>query len=103
MKQVCEMTGASRRAVQGYEELGMVSPSGRNKYGHLLYDEIALERIRQIRFYRDMGFSRMDVIILLDCGDEERKKMLMEKTHYLKGKIIKYQQLILDAERIINS
>ena len=46
LKQTCEMTGASRRAVQGYEKLGIVSASGRNKYGHLIYDEMALDRKR---------------------------------------------------------
>ena len=103
LKQVCELTGASRRAVQGYEALGIVRASGKNKYGHLIYDEAALEQIRQIKFYRDMGFSRLDIITLLDCGDEERKKMIIDKIQYLKEKIVKYHQLIFDAERIINS
>ena len=41
LHELCDALGVSRRAVQGYEKAGLVAPSGRNKYGHLLYDEKA--------------------------------------------------------------
>ena len=31
LKEVCEMLGLSRRAVQGYEKAGLIRPSARNK------------------------------------------------------------------------
>ena len=35
-REICETLGVSRRALQGYEKAGLVTASGRNKYGHLL-------------------------------------------------------------------
>ena len=48
--------GVTRRVIhdgiQGYEKAGLVSATGKNKYGHLLYNEKAQERIVQIRMYQ---------------------------------------------------
>ena len=41
LSEVCSVLEVSRRAVQGYENAGLVSATGKNKYGHLLYDEEA--------------------------------------------------------------
>ena len=43
LRQVCTELNVSRRAVQGYEKAGLVAPSGKNKYGYLLYGEEARE------------------------------------------------------------
>ena len=49
LKEVCEEIGVTRRAVQGYEQAGMIQASGKNKYGYLLYDEATVEVIRKIK------------------------------------------------------
>lgn len=45
LREICETLEVSRRAIQGYENAGLVKATGRNKYGHLLYDDKAKERI----------------------------------------------------------
>ena len=35
LRQVCAQLELSRRVIQGYENAGLVAPSGRNKYGQL--------------------------------------------------------------------
>ena len=40
LNEVCRDTGVSRRAVQGYENAGLVRATAKNKYGHLLYGEL---------------------------------------------------------------
>jgi len=102
LKQVCEMTGASRRAVQGYEKLGIVSASGRNKYGHLIYDGMALDRIRMIKFYRDMGFSGKEVKKLMASTKEEQKNMIRDRISEINEKIDRLSRLIFEAEKIIH-
>ena len=61
LREVCKMTGVSRRAIQGYERAGLVLPTGKNERGYLLYDEDAMKRIRQIKFFQDMGFSIKEI------------------------------------------
>ena len=51
LRQMCAELKISRRTVQGYEKAGLVAPSGKNKYGYLLYGAAERERIRLIHFY----------------------------------------------------
>ncbi len=48
LSELCSTLQVSRRAIQGYEKTGLVAASGKYKYGHLLYDAEAVERIRRI-------------------------------------------------------
>ena len=56
LKEVCKKIGVTRRAVQGYEKAGLVSFSGKNKYGYLLYDEVAIEKIRIVLCIQSLAF-----------------------------------------------
>lgn len=46
LREMCNALNISRRAVQGYEKAGLVSASGKNERGHLIYDENAQKRIK---------------------------------------------------------
>lgn len=70
LHEVCEEIGVTRRAVQGYEKRGLVKPSARNKYGHLLYDDKAQKRIAVIKDYQRLGFSLKEIESLIDASDE---------------------------------
>ena len=35
LREICNILEVTRRAVQGYEKAGLVTPSERNKYGYL--------------------------------------------------------------------
>ena len=61
LREVCENVGVSRRAVQGYEQAGLVTPTGRNERGHLLYSQSEQNKIRQIKFFQEMGFSIKEI------------------------------------------
>ena len=76
LREICETLGVSRRALQGYEKAGLVISSGRNKYGHLLYDKDAEMRIAQIKFYQQLGFSIKEITMIIDAPDTEIKKAL---------------------------
>lgn len=74
LREICETLGVSRRALQGYEKAGLVISSGRNKYGHLLYDKDAEMRIAQIKFYQQLGFSIKEITMIIDAPDTEIKR-----------------------------
>ncbi len=76
LREVCGACGVSRRAVQGYEKAGLVSPSGRNERGYLLYNEDEQERIRQIRLFQQIGFQVKEIRGLLDAPCDVRKDAL---------------------------
>ena len=84
LREICETLDISRRALQGYEKAGLVSATGRNKYGHLLYDETAKLRIEKIKFYQQLGFSLKEISSLIDAPNIVVKEALekQEKSNY---------------------
>lgn len=76
LHEVYEELGVTRRAVQGYEKRGLVKPSARNKYGHLLYDDHAQKRIALIKDYQKLGFKLKEIESLIDAPSQVVKEAL---------------------------
>lgn len=101
LKEICKKLNVSRRAVQGYEKAGLVTAIGRNKYGHLIYDEEAERRIAQIRFYQQLGFSIKDITVLLTLSNMALKEVLEGQVQELWKEKIEIEELIKKTNRII--
>lgn len=71
LRKICEEVGVSRRAIQGYEKAGLVEASERNKYGYLLYDEKAVERIKQVKLFQDFEFQISEIAEFIDAPKDE--------------------------------
>ena len=84
-----ESLGLSSRVIQGYEDMGLIIPSGRNKYGHLLYNEETVKRIAYIRFYQLLGFSLQEIGEFIDAPANELRKILIDRSEIFKRKMIK--------------
>lgn len=101
LREVCTALQISRRTIQGYEKAGLVSPSGKNKYGHLLYDQQAQKRIQTIRFYQQMGFSIREIQQIADASPAAKKAALMTRIAALEAKQTELRQLIQQAKQYI--
>ena len=101
LRQICAELKISRRTVQGYEKIGLVHPSGKNKYGHLLYNESERERIRLVRFYQQLGFHLKEIKELLSVDVPVRKAAIRAKVAELETKDVQLQQLIQQAKEYI--
>lgn len=94
LREICTTTGVSRRAVQGYEAIGLVKATGKNIYGHLLYDENAKNRIKKIRLFQDMGFSLKEIKKIIDAPAPILKEALKCKQQQLKKELTDKKQLL---------
>lgn len=101
LKEVCKNLGVTRRAVQGYEKAGLVSSVGKNKYGYLLYDEAAIEKIRSIKMYQDFGFTIKEIKMLLTASDELYVRMMKERITAMKIELTMLERNIQIAENCI--
>lgn len=101
LHQVCAELNISRRTIQGYEKEGLVSPSGKNKYGHLLYGEAERERIRLIRFYQQVGFPLKEIKALMEAPVPIRKAALERKEGELESECLRLQELIRQVKEYI--
>ena len=61
LSQMCKLYGFTRRVIQGYEKEGLIKHIGKNKYGHLLYDEKDVKKVAYIRYLQINGLSLKEI------------------------------------------
>jgi DNA-binding transcriptional MerR regulator/uncharacterized glyoxalase superfamily protein PhnB len=64
--ELAEASGLTVRALHYYEQIGLLTPSGRSAAGHRLYDDADSERLYRICLLRRLGMSLAEVQQALD-------------------------------------
>jgi DNA-binding transcriptional MerR regulator len=64
--QLARRTGLTVRTLHHYDEIGLLSPSGRTPAGHRLYGAAEVRRLQQIASLRQLGLALEDI---RDCLD----------------------------------
>src|SRR5918996_901691 len=62
---VADLSGVTIRTLHHYDEIRLLSPSGRSAAGYRIYEEADLERLRQILFYRELGFALEEIATIV--------------------------------------
>ncbi|MBQ6887941.1 MAG: MerR family transcriptional regulator [Lachnospiraceae bacterium] len=101
LREVCNIAKVTRRAVQGYEKAGLVSATGKNERGYLLYDVNSQERIKQIKLFQRLGFSIREITYIIDAPNNILKSALEEKVKKLREKRENMEMLIDKANELI--
>lgn len=101
LREVCDTFGVSRRAIQGYERNGLISPFGKNERGYLLYDVKAQERIKQIRMFQQIGFTLKEIGEIIDEPGEVRKRALEKQLGRLEEEKEQMEALIKEVYSMI--
>lgn len=102
LRELCEATGVSRRAVQGYEIAELVGASDRNKYGHLLYDQEAERRIKEIKLFQEAGFTVKQIKVLIEAPNDILKEALQEQIAKLMQEIEQKENVICEVKKMID-
>lgn len=77
IEEVQKIVGLSRRVIQEYEKAGLAEkPDKRNKYGHLLYEEKHIERLWQLRFYKELNYKKSEIKEIFNSDPED--EMVLE-------------------------
>ncbi len=101
LRELCEREGVSRRAVQGYEALGLVRSSGKNKMGYLLYDEDAERRVHQIRRLQEVGFSLKTIKAVIDAPNQVMLEALQNRAAALEREYEQVDEKLHTIEQMI--
>lgn len=101
LSEVCSVLEVSRRAVQGYENAGLVSATGKNKYGHLLYDEEAQRRIKQIRLLQQLGFRVKEIKDIIDAPAEVAAEAIKRQIEQMDDIIRQKEEAVRQAREWI--
>ena len=90
--------GSSRTAILYYESLGLLKASGRSTGNYRLYGERELERLREIRAYRQVGLSLADIRTVLGRPSNDAASTLQRRLVQIDaeiGRLRGHQRVIL--------
>jgi DNA-binding transcriptional MerR regulator len=94
VKQVSDLTGISVRMLHHYNKIGLLEPTKLTEAGYRLYDDVALETLQQILFFKELDLSLKEIkeIITNPHFDrmkalEDHKKLIILKRDRLNGLI----------------
>ncbi len=101
LRELSETTGASRRAIQGYEKLGLIRAYGKTKSGYLLYDDEMVDRIKQIKILQYAGFTLKEIKCILEASGDERKKMLESQAKIVEEELSFKEDLLAELYAMV--
>lgn len=81
--EVSKLTGVSIRALQYYDEIGLLPPAQYTEAGYRLYDNAALERLQQILLFRELEFPLKEIKRILESPAFDRSKALEQQIELL--------------------
>jgi DNA-binding transcriptional MerR regulator len=78
--ELAKIAHVSVRTLHHYDEIGLLTPSGRSDAGYRLYTDSDLERLQEVLFFRELGFA-LDAIgrILRDPEHDRRKALVAQR------------------------
>ena len=96
--EVSELSGVSIRTLHHYDAVGLLKPTCVTQAGYRLYDDMALERLQTILFFRELQFSLKEIRTILDDPGFDQKEALRQQIRLLElqkeriGRLISYAQ-----------
>jgi DNA-binding transcriptional MerR regulator len=103
VSRVARMASVTVRTLHHYDEIGLLTPSGRSTAGYRLYADTDLRRLHQILLFRELGFSLEAIGRLLDDPAYDRATALRAQRDLLTdrmketGAILRAVDTALDA------
>ncbi len=95
IKEFADFTGVSVRTLHYYDEIDLLKPAYvENSTGYRYYDEVCLERMQEILFYRELDFPLKNICALLSSPGYNRQEALGQQKRLLVLKKERLERLI---------
>jgi DNA-binding transcriptional MerR regulator len=95
---VARLAGVTVRTLHHYDEIGLLSPSGRTGAGYRRYNDADLERLQLIRYYRELGFPLEEIATILDDPRSDPAAHLRRQHELLTSRIRRLQEMVTAIE-----
>lgn len=99
IKDVMRISGVSRRTLQYYDDLGLLTVK-RTKENYRLYSEEDMERLWKILCYKEMGFRLEEIKLLLDSDKEVVHEALQKRYTDIRDQIVELKRLGRFIEKV---
>lgn len=94
LSEVCRLVGVTRRALQGYDEIGLLKHTDETPAGYWLYDDQALNKLVLIQIFVEIGYSRSHIKEILNKSDLDLDKEYTVAIESLQHKKERIDQMI---------
>ncbi len=105
VKQVAKLAGITVRALQHYDNIGLLVPGGRSDAGYRLYQEGDLMKLQQVMLLKEMGLGLEEIKNAIETAGNDRgpalekhRNMLLERREAL-DRLIRLVDDSIDAIR----
>ena len=85
IKEMSKLTGVSARALRYYDEIGLLTPTGKSEAGYRLYDEEALSVLQQILYFRELDIPLKTIKEIIENPALDRNHVLRLQKSMLKN------------------
>lgn len=103
VKAVADTAGISIRTLHHYDEIGLLRPASLSPAGYRLYGREDLERLQQVLFFRELGFSLKEIKEILDSPHFDRKQALTSHRRLLLEHKRRLERLIESVDQSIGA
>ena len=101
VKEISQITGISVRTLHYYDEIGLLKPTAKTEAGYRLYDDKALETLRQILFFCEFDIPLKKIRSLLDAPDLDERQILKMQKQMLTAKRDRIDRMIASIDNIL--
>ncbi|MER5861949.1 MerR family transcriptional regulator [Kitasatospora sp. NPDC002040] len=101
--QVAAIAKVTVRTLHHYDGIGLLSPGGRSPAGYRRYRDTDLDRLQQILFYRELGFSLEEIAAILDDRTVSPTEHLRRQHGLLQARIDRLQELAAAVEHAMEA
>ncbi|XTZ18473.1 MerR family transcriptional regulator [Micromonospora echinospora] len=101
--EVARLARVTVRTLHHYDEIGLLSPSGRTPTGYRRYDDADLERLQQILFYRELGFPLEEIATILDDPGADPAAHLRRQHELLRVRIKRLEEMVTAIEFVMEA
>lgn len=101
--EIARLAGVTVRALHHYDEIGLVVPAGRTDAGYRTYGRPELERLQEVLFFRELGFSLEDIRHIVDRPDYNRQGALERQRELLEAQAEHVFSLIEAVDRAVQA
>lgn len=102
VNEVSKLTGVSVRALQYYDNIGLLHPAEFTESGYRKYDDTSLQRLQQILLFRELEFSLKEIKAILENPDFNKDEAIEQQITLLSLKKEHLENLITFARGLKN-
>jgi MerR family transcriptional regulator, thiopeptide resistance regulator len=95
---VARLSGVTVRTLHHYDEIGLLTPSGRSDAGYRRYGEADLDRLQRILFYRELGFGLDQIKSVMTDGGADAAGHLRRQRAMLRDRIGRLERMVAAIE-----